>query len=58
MSLGGCCVLIVAMNDSDTTDPPADEVAEALAALLAQAARLRELPLEAVEPAPPVPDWQ
>jgi hypothetical protein len=46
------------MNDRDTTDRPADEVAEALAALLAQAARLRELPLEAVEPAPPVPDWQ
>jgi hypothetical protein len=46
------------MNDSDTTDRPADEVADALAALLAHVRRLRELPLEVVEPAPPVPDWQ
>ncbi len=35
-----------------------DAVGEALEVLLSQAERLRELPLEGVEPAPPVPDWE
>jgi hypothetical protein len=46
------------MSERDTADPLEDEVRKALAALLAHAARLRELPLEGVEPAGPVPDWQ
>jgi hypothetical protein len=46
------------MHDGDPPDPLENEVREALAALLAQAARLRELPLEGVEPAAAVPDWQ
>jgi hypothetical protein len=45
------------MNDPEL-DRRRQDVREALAALLAQAARLRELPLEGVEPAPSVPDWR
>jgi hypothetical protein len=46
------------MDDRETTDRLEEEVRKALAALLAHTARLRELPLEGVEPAPPTPDWK
>jgi hypothetical protein len=46
------------MKEPETPDRMEEEVREELAALLAQAARLRELPLEGVEPAPPIPHWQ
>ncbi len=39
-------------------ESPSEEVKAELARLLELARTLEELPLEDVEPAPPIPDWE